>query len=234
MKRERKILISKFYLLCVLLFLGSNARASFIELYDPNIPLGDGPYNVTKDAQTGLEWLDIWSSRSMDYNQVTSQLGIGGIFEDFRFATREELETFFGNAGLTTGYNNDYGSLTEFLRLVGFNYGTSYESLPNCLPGPCFTSIWGIYDPGLAPVDNRYATAQITITHRGETGYGGVGFSTPSYPLEPMLGTEVTYWLVRDTTLPAPEPTTFALLSIGLAGLGSVARYRRKDQRGLS
>jgi len=119
MKKEHKILISKFYLLCVLLFLGSNARASFIELYDPNIPLGDGPYNVTKDAQTGLEWLDIWSSRSMDYNQLTSQLGIGGIFEDFRFATREELETFFGNAGLTTGYNNDYGSLTEFLRLVG-------------------------------------------------------------------------------------------------------------------
>jgi hypothetical protein len=231
MKKKSSILFLKtFYLFCALFFVGSNARASFIELHDPNIPLGDGPYNITRDTQTGLEWLDIWSSRAMGYSQITSQLGSGGTFESFRFATREELETFLRNAGLTAGRNDDYGSLIEFLRLVGLNYGTPYESLPHCLPGPCFTSIWGIYDPGFAPVDNHYATAQITITHLGETGYGSVNFFTPTYPLGAMLGTEVTYWLVRDATLPAPEPTTFALLGMGLAGLGYAARRRREQQ----
>ncbi|MEI2782955.1 MAG: PEP-CTERM sorting domain-containing protein [Candidatus Competibacter sp.] len=40
----------------------------------------------------------------------------------------------------------------------------------------------------------------------------------------------MTYWLVRDATLPAPEPTTFALLGMGLAGLGYAARRRREQQ----
>lgn len=210
-------------------FLAPNAYAGFIELFDPDVPLGDGAYNITRDTETGLEWLDIWSPRFMDFNQISSQLGAGGTFEGFRFARRGELETFLGNAGLSADYNADYGNLIEFLRLVGLNYGTPYESLPNC-SGHCFTSIWGIYDSGFAPVDNRYTTAQITITHRGQTGYGGVHFFTPPYSLEPMLGTEVTAWLVRDTAHPAPEPTTLALLGMGLAGLSYTARRRRKHQ----
>lgn len=242
MKDHHKALILKFfYSICILLLLGSNAQANFIELYDPNVPPSEEQYNITKDTQTGLEWLDIWSSNSISYNELTSELGIGGTLEGFRLATQEQLEVFFGNAGLTTGDKNDYSNLAEFMRLVGYNY-----------EGPFFTSIWGIYDSGLVPADTNYATAQVEIWHpyREYTSHGGESYGDEGYgrgrvnffPISyseslGSLGTQLTYWLVRDADLPAPsdllatpEPTTFALLSIGLAGLGGMVRRRRKDQ----
>lgn len=55
----------------------------------------------TLDSITGLVWLDIRLSRPFSYDQlVGTELGAGGMFDGFRFATRDEVGTFVSNSGI--------------------------------------------------------------------------------------------------------------------------------------
>jgi hypothetical protein len=59
---------------------------------------GDGL--LTLDTDTQLLWLDWTQGTSMSVNQVMAQLGAGGSFEGFRYATVAEVHAFFSNAGI--------------------------------------------------------------------------------------------------------------------------------------
>ncbi len=41
-----------------------------------------GPGAITLDTTTGMEWLDLTASTGRSYNEVASQLGVGGDFAD--------------------------------------------------------------------------------------------------------------------------------------------------------
>jgi hypothetical protein len=82
--------------------------------------LGDGL--LTRDTLTGLEWLDITYSLNRSYNDVSSQFGVGGYFQGFRYATETEAISFLQHAGLTVGGGGYLGEtlpLTRLLDLVG-------------------------------------------------------------------------------------------------------------------
>jgi hypothetical protein len=59
------------------------------------LDLGD----VTRDASTGLDWLDVTVTQGLSYNQVAARLGPGGDFEGWRFATADELGELIVNFG---------------------------------------------------------------------------------------------------------------------------------------
>jgi hypothetical protein len=61
---------------------------------------GDGL--LTNDSATGLQWLDWAHTANRSYNDVSSQLGAGGEFEGFRYATEAEMRTLYTNAGAVT------------------------------------------------------------------------------------------------------------------------------------
>jgi len=99
---------------------------------------GDGL--LTADSDTGLLWLDWSHTASRSYNNVSSNLGSGGEFEGFRYATEDEIRTLYANAGAVTiapidGYDLANAPALELLRsLVGSTFGSGAEAIYN-LPG---------------------------------------------------------------------------------------------------
>ncbi len=60
-----------------------------------------GADTVTRDTDTGLDWLDVTVTRGLSYDEVTAQLGQGGAYEGFRYATTIELDALIANFGYT-------------------------------------------------------------------------------------------------------------------------------------
>ncbi|MEO0425190.1 MAG: hypothetical protein AAF184_22835 [Pseudomonadota bacterium] len=59
-----------------------------------------GTDTITLDTDTGLSWLDWSVTLGQSFDEVTAQLGPGGTYEGFRFATNAEVETLWGNGGI--------------------------------------------------------------------------------------------------------------------------------------
>ncbi|MCW9047833.1 MAG: hypothetical protein OQK46_07115 [Gammaproteobacteria bacterium] len=81
----------------IILTLWLTAIASFISI-NVNAELIDNG-KFTSDSETGIDWLDLTETSGLSYDYVTSQLVSGGKFEGWSFASREQINTFFSNAG---------------------------------------------------------------------------------------------------------------------------------------
>jgi len=46
---------------------------------------------LTYDTTTGLEWLDITVTAGLSYNEVAAELGTGGAYEGFSFASKQQV-----------------------------------------------------------------------------------------------------------------------------------------------
>lgn len=70
-----------------------NASAAVVSLDWKNA----GDNLITRDLETGLDWLDLTETNNRSYNFVSSQLGAGGYFEGFRYATSAEVVALWSN-----------------------------------------------------------------------------------------------------------------------------------------
>jgi hypothetical protein len=59
-----------------------------------------GTDTVTLDTDTGLEWLDWSLTTNRSFDDISSELGAGGEFEGFRYATADEVATLWTNGGI--------------------------------------------------------------------------------------------------------------------------------------
>jgi uncharacterized repeat protein (TIGR01451 family) len=59
---------------------------------------------ITRDTTSGLDWLDLTQTANRSYNDVSSQLGTGGQFAGFRYATQAEVTALFSQFGLPFGF----------------------------------------------------------------------------------------------------------------------------------
>jgi len=55
---------------------------------------------LTQDTMSGLQWLDLTETYGSPVGTVSAELGTGGQFEGFRFATDAEVENFWLNFGI--------------------------------------------------------------------------------------------------------------------------------------
>src|SRR5262249_5795573 len=60
---------------------------------------------ITRDSATGLDWLDLSLTRNRSHDDIigkdgTNELGAGGEFAGFRYATAEEVQTLYLHAGI--------------------------------------------------------------------------------------------------------------------------------------
>ena len=64
-------------------------------------PIDHGSFIRDADG-TGLDWRDLTGTFNLSFNEVTAELGVGGDFEGYRFATVSEVSDFWTNAGIMT------------------------------------------------------------------------------------------------------------------------------------
>lgn len=64
---------------------------------------------ITRDTETGLDWLDVTETRGLSYNQVTAQMGVGGAYEGWRYATASEVDLLITHFGYTRISFCNYG-----------------------------------------------------------------------------------------------------------------------------
>ncbi len=82
----------------------------------------------TTDTETSLDWLDVTGTENITINYVKSQMGIGGTYEGWRYATGAEVFDFWthaGGSGIYEGYSVENNGLFNNLSLLwGTTLGT--------------------------------------------------------------------------------------------------------------
>jgi len=90
-----------------------NSNAGIIEMYDKNGDLSNNlqfltgaeadnfEYGILQDNRTGLEWLNLNHTARKSMSYVESLMGVGGIYEGWRFAYSAEVSDLVISAGGT-------------------------------------------------------------------------------------------------------------------------------------
>ncbi|MFK8014475.1 MAG: hypothetical protein AB8G17_03385 [Gammaproteobacteria bacterium] len=135
--------------LCALFVSGfalvSPAYAQVIQLNDSTLPASADGFNITRDPDTGFEWLDVDVTAGRTYddlvgNDGSNEFTAGGDFEGFRYATYLELTGAFNGPQLPSLYRSLNISPFSFSSIGGYNVVRSFLGIVGCF-GDCAT--WG-------------------------------------------------------------------------------------------
>lgn len=167
---------------------------------------------ITRDTETGLEWLALNQTAEVSYTSISYQSEEGGAFEGWAYASREQISSFFDAAGGVAPYNG-WSTLNDGVvdNLVQYWNGGSL-GIKYILTGDLYNEaqIWFSRIQG-----NAYL-------HEGEDlmflDAGSVNFGTSS--------DQYVSALVRVSAVPLPA--TVWLFGSGLIGLFGLAKYKAR------
>jgi hypothetical protein len=207
------IVVRKILLTALLLFSFTQySYASFISLDSATYGLN----SITLDTDTGLEWIDPWrpivqgrSSYGFNtYYDVLALLGVGGYFEGFRFATKQDLDTlFFSSAGFDSTTALSSSTATESDKIAAAGLISFFDTTWGVNNGPDdYQAILdGIYDSG---IQGQPGSVYIDVAALGNKLYGGYITYYNQDPAKLISNsTPYGFWLIRDSTIKVPEPS---------------------------
>jgi hypothetical protein len=190
----------------------SSAQATLVktDFLNPNDGL------IVKDTATNYEWLAPLYTRGQVYNSPFVQSVISNY--GFRYATAPEvtslINTNFGNPTTTApGDLAGFNSAAQFFSVFGINQSVF------CSAGPCPRTQGLTSTPGFS--GTRLAFGMIQL---GPTGYFISNNNWPVNAPDLQMGS----WLIRPAAeTGVPEPSTTALIGLGLVLVASHRRIRR-------
>ncbi|WDP89352.1 MAG: PEP-CTERM sorting domain-containing protein [Desulfobacter sp.] len=230
---KKSLLVICFFLF----FWGFNsAQADIIE-----IDLTPGDALITRDTNTGLEWLDLSATDGMSYNDVL----VSQWYTEYGFhhATEEEFVGFFTNVtGIQPGTGTTSGGYDRYLDVSGPEYhdqiatlvyymGTTHEYTDPYNPAYSYSWSTGqIQDTYLAPYLSQTSHRAIRITLSESNGTVNWGSPASGFASEPDERSGYAgHFLIRNFTQTSqvPESATMLLFSIGLLGIAGVSRRKK-------
>lgn len=194
-----------------------------------------GTDSITLDTDTGLEWLDPTIPISQggngpgfplnSYFDIKAELGLGGYFEGFRYATRQELETFiYSSAGIdpdrsksnTTSTEQDTINIANLLALTDFTFGRDIG------PGYYLRILDAVFED---PTTGSVVGSVLSFNYFSGSYFGGAVYNYEPYSLTSNTN-PYGHWLVRDTSVSVDEPPAVALLGFALLFIAGFVRRR--------
>ncbi len=185
--------------------------------------------NFTRDTSTNLDWLDLTETTNLSYNYVVSQMGAGGTYEDWRYASIVEFENLMFNFGAIDmncthaiyGSSSFCGSqdtkdvTLRIQELLGYTYEFTHPSDPETF-GTQRTSS-GILADTIGTTDAHWVSHITTNTVQGYAQYYTFGQSyLPDHDT-----TAIGSFLVRSAI---PVPASAWLFGSALLGLITLKR----------
>ena len=213
-------------LLAGFLLLSFVTSANAVFTSEDYLNAGDGL--ITRDSDSGLEWLDLTETTGMSYNQVIAELGAGGSLYGWEYATGTQFETMLANY---TGYTNtssglsifpnETNSIDDLIQLLSNTNSGNTDNSPSKLN----------YSEGL--IADTYALANNEIAQRRALLYDYDESSLSDDFARTYAGilaadlasTNIGSFLVRSTTtVGVSEASSLWLLAMGMLGLFGAAR----------
>jgi hypothetical protein len=196
--------------------------------------------SVTYDPATKLQWLDVTKTMGLSYNEVLNNVNSNYVKDGWRFATQEQLEQMYRDAGLPVVSNPDgtmnfvltgnasqpgYATLEHDAFTLGSELGWTNVGGSINFPSYDTTGLFDVTNPH-NPFTAGLSTLSL-LSYLGPDGQLDVTeyFDTVNKDLSIR---NVGSFLVEDVSaVPVPgQATTLAAILLGLTGLNL---WRRKE-----
>ena len=176
---------------------------------------------ITTDTESGLNWLDLTETNGLSYNYVSSQLGVGGQFEGFRFATTDEAVALWANwsVNLADGAPSSAAGLDLNVQAAAGILGNIHCEL-DCTYYPS-----GVFGLTAEEYGDTYHVQLGAYVYTTDTTTTTAYWNATSH-IQSNLASNVATGSYLVTTVPVPAAAW--LFGSGLLGLIGVARRKVK------
>ena len=204
---------------CVYLIVASiNANASLISTDWQTV----GDNLITYDDVSDLRWLDLTETNDMTRLDVLAQLGSGGQFDGWRYATSDEVVTLWSNFGIDLSEGaTTFVSGFDALVIDATNILGNILCEANCVWWPNgalgLTSTQSVSPGRYDVIGALYETRPVPTTE-----YHVVNFNSA---LDNTATTFQGHYLVQSTAVPVPG--AIWLFGSGLLGLIGIVKRKR-------
>jgi hypothetical protein len=207
------------------------ANAVVTDVDDATLPASPDGFNLTQDSVTGLEWLDLTVTAGRTWDDIvgndgTDELGTGGDFEGFRYATYTEVTGWSAGPQVDSLFSN-FGFNSTFSSIGTYPLVRDFMSHLSCFTN-CGTYGFtqGIFEDDIDPLVLWYAHVEAFPSSGFDWGSLIVATTGPfaSRPVNGSLST-TGHFLVR----PLPEPGGSPALAAGLVMLACLTRRRDRE-----
>jgi hypothetical protein len=196
--------------------------------------------NFLTDTTTGLDWLDVTKTVNMSYNDVMAQLGFGGTYEGWRYATGSDFNRLVGGyTGIAIDapnvrINQEPNKIDGLVVLLGSTldtyfvhlYGQTYDAMNGYPEGAYHDNTIG-FTSDAYDGNGIYTAILVDSEEKNSDGSEYTDFSMANYTYvdRTVRNYQIGSFLVRGNSV--PEPSTILLILAASLGLVAARVGRR-------